>query len=504
MAIFHQVKGANVQKSAFDLSHERKLSLGMGYLVPVLCMEVLPGDKITIDSQHLIRFMPLVAPLMHRINAYIHFFYIPNRILWEDWEDFITGDLETTVPLETLNGKNISQDGLADHMGIPLGNYSNTTEEVNLLPFRAYYAIWNEYYRDENIHSAVDIETIDGTTLPILTQSLKKRAWGKDYFTSCLPWTQKGTAVSVEADIDYKDIAVLRDSFNPTGTLSTEDLQLVTAGVGTGTGYMEGKTTGHEFGVEGLESINIDINELRTATRLQRWLERNARAGSRYVEHLLAHWGIKSSDARLDRPEYIGGGKAPIVISEVVNNTGFTSGEEYALPQGNLAGHGISVGTTNKAYKFCEEHGYIMAIMSVIPDTAYYQGLHKMFSRHTNLDFYYPEFAQLGEQAVLTKELYFQDTATGANDTEFGYQSRWAEYKYMSSQVAGSFRKETNMLQYHLARTFSSTPTLSNSFLNCTPDTRIFAVETEQSLYCQIYHRIKAIRPMPFFNDPKL
>nr|QJB19964.1 MAG: major capsid protein [Microvirus sp.] len=490
MKQFETVKRAKVNKSAFDLSHERKLSCKIGELVPVLVQEVLPGDKFSIDTQSMIRLAPLIAPLMHRLDAYIHFFYVPNRILFQDdgWEKLITGQNQETVPL--LSMTEIKAGSLGDHLGLPLGAWSGD-QEISALPFAAYYKIYNDYYRDQNLIPEVDLYGI----LDENGGTLKKRAWEKDYFTSALPWAQKGDPVSMSATINYKDEALLDiyDSATaPTGALSgaqvvgTEKSKVQSAGA-----------PGDYVKIENIEDVSIDVNELRRATRLQRWLERNARAGSRYVEHLLAHWGVKSTDARLQRPEYIGGGKSPIVISEVLNtaNTPETG-------QGSMSGHGINVGRTNQAYKYCEEHGFIMGILSVIPASGYMQGLPKLFTRKVTLDFAFPEFAQLGEQAIQKGELYFQDDEVKDAET-WGYQSRYAEYKYAMSTVHGVFKESLDF--WHLDRKFAQLPPLASEFIECQIDNdRVFAVNDAEVLYVQLYHRIKKISPLPFFNDPTM
>ena len=493
MSIFTNVKKAKVPRSAFDMSHERKFSMNMGDLVPIFVQEVVPGDKWNITTEQMIRFAPLTAPVMHRINSYIHYFYVPNRIIWKDWTKFITGDLETEVPyfMETLNY--MAQGTIFDYMGVPTNGMSGE-DHVNALPFRAYMKIWNEYYRDENLQDEIEVDS-----LKIEDTYLMKRAWEKDYFTSCLPWAQKGGSVNLpitsEPNLEKPPELTLLDG--TTGHLNVADTGEVT--------FTETNLGGTSI-VNEIDNISdtegtIDINDLTTATRLQRWLERNARAGTRYIEHLLAHWGVVSSDQRLQRPEYIGGGKTPITISEVLST--YTTGADGTIPQGNMSGHGISVGQSNRANYYCEEHGFIIGIMSVIPATAYMQSLPKMFSRKDNLDYYYPEFAQLGEQAVLNKEVHYNYLGTGNNDT-FGYQSRFAEYKYAQSSVHGAFKSDT-MDFWHMARKFSSQPALNAQFIQSDPTTRIFAVRDQtENLWVQLYHNVTAVRPLPFHNTPTI
>lgn len=494
---FNQVQPARVRRSAFNLSHEKKMSFDMGQLIPCFLQEVVPGDKFSIKTQSMIRFAPLAAPVMHRMNAYIHYFYVPNRILWPGWEKFITEDSLLDPPNSNLG--NIEVGTIGDYLGLPLGDWEGT-EKINLMPLMAYIKIWNEYYRDQNLQAEISIEEDDVQGwVPLqgyLSAQPFRRSWEKDYFTSALPSAQKAsTPVQMEGSVVY----------DPTGTYvyTTGTTPAAASGaISAVSGAF--KDTAHpseKLIVDNIESVTIDVNELRRATRLQRWLERNMRAGSRYTEHLLAHWGILSDDARLQRPEYIGGGKSPVVISEVLNmaQNNTAGNEQYA---GEMYGHAINVGIANEASKFCKEHGYIMGIISVMPDTAYMQGLPRHFTRLDTLDYYFPEFAQLGEQEVKMKELYFSGVSQDDEET-FGYQSRYAEYKYAPSTVHGEFR---NTLEYwHLARKFGSKPQLNSTFLQCVPDTRIFAVESEpQKLWAQIYHDVVAVRPMPYYNDPTL
>lgn len=496
--IFQSVKGAKVRKSAFDLSHERKLSCEMGQLVPILVQETVPGDKWMIKSDLMIRVAPMLAPIMHRIDAYIHYFYVPNRIVWSGWEDFITNEEEDVVPHSGTNHFNVVEGGLADHMGLPTGNYVDSLETINMLPFYAYWKIWNEYYRDQNLQDEVD-NAVGVTKI----NTLLHRNYEKDYFTSCLPWAQKGGAVElpISNTVTYNDPTRIIDDVTESYLKATDDADLSNRYL-----YPDSSTPvgDQDVIIDNIDSVDgtIDINDLRTATRLQRWLERNARAGTRYVEQLLAHWGVRSSDQRLNRPEYLGGGKTPIVISEVLNTNGATVNNEDL---GTMAGHGITVGGTNFAKKYTEEHGYIIGLLSIMPKTAYMQGMPKHFTRRTNLDFYWPEFSQLGEQEVKLKEL-FMTTDGNDNDQLFGYQSRYAEYKNIQSSVHGDFR--TTLNHWHMTRELGSEPTLNSDFIKCDPSrdgiNRIFPVESGEHFWCQVYHKITAVRPMPFHNNPTL
>ena len=485
MNIFSINKPAKVDHSTFDLSHEVKLTAKFGQLIPVLMQEVVPGDKFDINTQSMIRLAPMVAPVMHRINAYIHYFYVPNRILWDNWEKFITNEYEGGAPTVLLETE-VETCDLADYLGIPPNIYKAANNVlVSSLPGMAYLKVFNDFYRDENLHAEIPLTTdvYNNNYQP------RMRSWEKDYFTSALPWAQKGTAAAMNVDLTLKPAQM-------TGSGSFVEGAQILVDVNAPKNNL--KTAGAaDIVLDTIQSAQITVEELRRATRLQRWLERNARSGSRYVEHLLSHWGVRSSDARLQRAEYIGGGKTPIVISEVLNTAGGT------LPQANMAGHGLSVGVTNQGSKYCEEHGFIVGIFSVMPEPVYSQGLNRKFKRFSNLDYYYPEFAQLGEQEVELGELYMTDDPVN-NEATFGYQSRYAEYKYNPSTLHGLFRSD---LEYwHLGRKFAAPPALNSTFISCywANMERIFAVQNQQQLIVQMLHTIKARRPMPYFNDPTL
>lgn len=491
--------------SSFDLSHERKLSCNMGDLIPVYLEEVLPGDQFKVKTEIMMRLAPLVAPVMHRVNVYLHFFFVPNRITWPgdetvpSWQQFITGGrLGTSVPTMPLISVEEAYSGngsLADYLGLPPNiDDSDYLWNVTALPFRAYQQIFNDYYRDPNLQVAVDI------TADLEAKQLRKRAWEKDYFTSALPWPQRGPDVSVPVDFNYKDISnvVAEAGGPPSGGTPPYVLE---ASASNPSRVTIPTAVGNNFRIENLEddAVQVSINELRTSTAIQRWLEKQARGGYRYIETLLSHFGVRSSDARLQRAEYLGGGKQPIVISEVLN-TSATATE----PQGNMSGHGYSVGTTNTFKRRFEEHGYVMGIMSVLPRTAYQQGVPRHFSRTEKLDFYWPEFANLGEQEILNQELYFQSGSFANSIATFGYQQRYAEYKYAPSTVHGDFK--TTLDFWHMGRIFATPPSLNSGFMTSDPTHRIFAVEdTDQhKLWVQIYNDVKARRPMPYFSNPSL
>jgi hypothetical protein len=378
-------------------------------------------------------------------------------------------------------------------MGVP-PNQGTTTQNINALPFAAYQCIYNEYYRDQNLIAPVDYKLQDGglkTGQYTQLCQMRKRAWEHDYFTASLPFAQKGAAVDIPIGLVEGDLPVYLNSSN--GTTLNGSPASVNVGAQGGRTDVPADSLYADTSNATIEPTTI--NDLRRAFRLQEWLEKNARGGTRYIENILTHFGVKSSDARLQRPEYITGVKSPVVISEVLQ-----TGQSDTTPQGNMAGHGIAVSSGRAGSYFCEEHGYIIGIMSVMPKTAYQQGIPKTFLKNDSLDYFWPSFANIGEQPVTKNELYAY-TSNG-NDT-FGYVPRYAEYKYMPSRVAGEFR--TSKLDFwHLGRIFDTEPNLNQTFVECNPTTRVFAVEDVEGdhLYCHVLNKIRAIRPMPKYGTP--
>lgn len=536
--IFQQQQVNMPRMSAFDLSREQKLSCKLGELVPTYLEEVLPGDQFRVKTESLVRFAPMLAPMMHRVDVFMHYFFIPNRLIWTDWERFISGDrdgkydstsaLASTVetapvfPTVNANGSTFSVDPsakkLADYLGLPVQNIgTNLTPAfpVSQLPFRAYQQVYNDYYRDSNLEEEIDITSYTSYL------KLRYRKWEKDYFTSALPFVQRGTAAGVPIDVNYLPQSQLYAS--STGTVNDDGS--VKAGSGSMTTFESAIYRGTVSGdggnvysnsgssgsarIENLAtSLDFQINELRKASALQRWLEKQALGGYRYIETIYSHFGVKSSDRRLQRAEYLGGGKTPVLVSEVLNTSATTDpNDSKYMPQGSMTGHGISSGETMAFQTQIEEHGYIMGIMSIMPKPAYHQGVHKHWLRNDKFDYFWPELANLGEQEVKDVELYVDDNAV-TNDSTFGYQQRYAEYKYGQSTIHGDFR--TGLHYWHMARKFSSAPSLNDDFVECTPDadsiSNVFAVEdaTVDTCWVQLYHDVKARRPMPYFANPSL
>ena len=519
---FTSVRVRRPNVNAFDLSYEKKMSFKMGDILPCYLQEIVPGDRLRAKSEVMLRFAPMLAPIMHRVDVYVHYFFVPNRLIWDNWEDFITGGEDgtstPTAPYIEINNTNKAyfyKGLLPDYFGLPITNDggSAVTVSQNLrvssLPFRAMVKIYNDYYRNPNLVTAVTERTGDGDDSSALSDltTVRRRMWEKDYFTTCLPWTQRGGEVELEM------------SFTPTYK-STSDIKTTAGGTpSAGANIQANNVSGQYFdiasgsGTGRVENLSdpqtvdsgITVNELRRATKLQQWLENNARGGSRYIEQILSHFAVRSSDARLQRPEYLGGGKQNVVVSEVLNNSEvYDSTDTLVNPQGNMSGHGISVGQTMGFNRFFEEHGYVIGCIQVLPRTAYQNQVNKTWLRTDKLDYYWPEFARLGEQAVTNQEVYHDWSGTKTDTDTFGYQARYAEYKFKESEVSGDFRDDFDY--WHMSRQFSSAPTLNSGFVASGPTHRIFRVtdSTVDKIYGQIYHNVQALRPMPIYGTPAL
>lgn len=494
-----------MKRSKFSLSHYKLLSADMGELLPIGLVEVLPGDTFQHATSLLCRVSPLLAPVMHPVDVRIHHWFVPHRLIWEDWEDFITGGPDgmdasvfPTITLSYAAGPPATGSGvvggLADYLGCP-PTINNL--EVSALPFRAYALIFNEWYRDQDLVTALTIDKTSGSDTTTNT-ALQNCAWEKDYFTSSRPWTQKGPEISIpltgDAPIASDGTAVTGHSSTQATVRTLRSDEQSQGGLYLN-GYPGGSTGNFIFDNPGLEAdltgvSAANVNDLRLAFALQRYEEARARYGSRYTEYL-RYLGVRSSDARLQRPEYLGGGKQRIQFSEVLQTAPLTdTGTSEDVGVGELKGHGIAAVRSNRYRRFFEEHGYVITLLSVRPKTMYVQGLARTFNRRTKEDFWQKELQHIGQQEVLNKEVY---AAAASPAGTFGYQDRYDEYRRQESNVAGEFR--TTLLDYwHMARIFAAEPSLNASFVVSNPTKRINAVETQDVLWIMANHSIQARR----------
>lgn len=479
-----------MKRSKFSLSNYKLFSCDMGELVPIGLIEVLPGDTIQHSTSALVRCSPLLAPVMHPVHVHIRHFFVPHRLVWSKWEDFITGGPDgmdaSVFPTINLTDATNPVGELPDYLGVPpvVGNI-----EVSALPFRAYAMIWNEYYRDQDLQAEVNNSNGSGVD-SVTNKLLLKTNWEKDYFTSSRPWEQKGPSITVPIGTSANVVSTgagvtfKRNAPDASSTLrwqsGSSDLGLSPAPPSSGD-LMFGSPTGLRADLTGASAVTVNV--LREAMALQRYEEARARFGSRYTEYL-RYLGVRSSDARLQRPEYLGGGKQTIQFSEVLQTA------EGTDPVGDLKGHGIGAMRSNRYRRFFEEHGYIVSLMSVRPKSMYMQGLPRTWNRRVKEDFWQKELQHIGQQEVLNKELYAKHATP---DGTFGFQDRYDEYRRTQNTVAGEF--QTSTLNYwHFARDFSSAPALNSAFVTCTPTERTFAVPSQDVLYVMAHHSIQARR----------
>lgn len=488
-----------MKRSKHSLSNYKLLSCDLGELVPIGLTEVLAGDSIQQTTNALIRAAPLLSPVMHPLNVVISHWFVPNRLIWDDWEKFITGgpdgmdaSVYPTIAMPASTGAAVGS--LADYLGVVPGV---ADLQVSALPFRAYAMIFNEWFRDQDLVTPLVIDTTSGADTTTNT-ALQNGAWEKDYFTSARTFEQKGPSITIPLGSTAPVLGIGGSGTAGVGNFTgwAQDGQmsgLPTISVGEGSPGnfigLEADTTG-AFATGNRPNIRADlsgasavtVNVLREALALQRYEEARARYGSRYVEYL-AYLGVRSSDARLQRPEYLGGGKETIQFSEVLQ-TG-----EGTDPVGTLRGHGISSMRSNRYRRFFEEHGYVVTLLTARPKAIYASGLARHWNRRTKEDFWQKELEHIGQQEILNKEVY---AAHASPDNRFGFQDRYDEYRRTFSSIAGEFR--TTLDYWHFARQFGSSPALNADFVKCVPTEEPFAVPSEDVLQIMARHNIQARR----------
>lgn len=519
------IQRPDVPRSRFVGSWTRKTAFDAGRLVPFLVDEVLPGDHMKYSVTAYLRMSTPLFPLFDNQRVDTFFFFVPNRILWDNWVKFM-GEQKTltdnpanySVPLIAGNAGGFAVGSLYDHMGLPTAGQitAGNTLAINALPIRAYKLIWLEWFRDENLQDLGELYTGDAPENETV-YSLYRRGKAHDYFTSCLPWPQKFTAptVPLNGTAPVRGIAV--GATNPiinagavweTGGVAAAYTSAFAAysqpGGQTAAAYIQATPGPLSYPViyaDLAAATGVTINTLRQAWLVQSLLERDARGGTRYTELVKSHFGVNSPDARLQRPEYIGGGSSPLTLTPIAQTA-----PSEATPLGALGAAGTSVGQHTASFA-ATEHGYILGLINVRSELSYQQGMHRMWSRRTRYDFYWPSLAGLGEQAVLVKELY----ATGVQATDdavFGYQERWHEYRTRTSEVTGVMRSTaTGTLDaWHLAERFLTPPTLGSAFIvDSTPMARVLAAGTQannQQYLADILINREAVRPIPIYGTP--
>ena len=521
---FSSVAAANIKRSVFNRSHNHKTTFDANYLVPIFVDEVLPGDTFKMTNTTFCRLATPIKPSMDNLKMDVHFFFVPNRLVWDNWERFCGAqdnpDDTTDYLIPQLDARSVDaaafENNIQDYFGIPkVLTDSPNALLVNALPFRGYNLIYNEWYRDQNLQDSVTVET--GDTDLLSNYALLKRGKRHDYFTSALPFPQKGEPVSLSLAGEANVIATDTDHAGGDTALHMKRIGGGQASINHTLGIASGSGATKEAGeitgsfVEDVTPANlyaqlddvtaVTINQLRQAFQLQKFLERDARSGTRYIEVIKSHFGVTNPDFRLQRPEYLGGCHEDIRFTTIAQTTQTLTD---STPQGNLAAMATVSGRKRAFNKSFTEHGFIIGIASVYADLTYQQGLNRFWQRETRVDHYWPVFAHLGEQEIFNSEIYAQGD-DAVDKQVFGYQERYAEYRYHPNRISGEFRSDAtaSLDVWHYAEDFSALPVLNGAFIeNNAPVKRNSAVQSEPDIIADFYFGLECVRPMPLYGTP--